>query len=275
MEKEKWIPRFIIATSVVAILLIIFFVATLTRRCKPGEQWKLVWQDEFDQPGLPSAEKWMNEVGFIRNNELQYYTVGRQENARVENGYLILEARKEDFQGASYTSASLFSKANWTYGRIEVLAKLPQGKGLRSAIWSLGYNIDKVGWPACGEIDLLQSLGSDPDQITTQVYTKAYNQMQGGPKGTITQVPAISSDFHLFAIEWFKDRIDWYIDGQKAFTYLNDKKGSPTWPFDQSQYLLLNLSVGGDLLDQKAVDKKIFPQQFTVDYVRVYEGCKK
>jgi len=275
MEKEKWIPRFIIATSAVAVLLIILFVVILTRRCKPGEQWKLIWQDEFDQPGLPSVEKWMSEVGFIRNHELQYYTVGRQENARVENGCLILEARKEDYQGASYTSASLFSKANWTYGRIEVRAKLPQGKGLRSAIWSLGYNIDKVGWPACGEIDIMQYLGSDPDQITTQVHTKAYNQMQGGPKGATTQVPAINTDFHLFVIEWLKDRIDWYIDGQKVFTYPNDKKGLATWPFTQPQYLLLNLSVGGDLLDQKAVDKKIFPQQFTVDYVRVYEGCKK
>lgn len=217
----------------------------------------------------------MSEVGFIRNHELQYYTVGRQENARVENGCLILEARKEDYQGASYTSASLFSKANWTYGRIEVRAKLPQGKGLRSAIWSLGYNIDKVGWPACGEIDIMQYLGSAPDQITTQVHTKAYNQMQGGPKGATTQVPAINTDFHLFVIEWLKDHIDWYIDGQKVFTYQNDKKGLATWPFTQPQYLLLNLSVGGDLLDQKAVDKKIFPQQFTVDYVRVYEGCKK
>ena len=275
MDKEKWIPRFIIATSAVAVLLIILFVVILTRRCKPGEQWKLVWQDEFDQPGLPSVEKWMSEVGFIRNHELQYYTVGRQENARVENGCLILEARKEDYQGASYTSASLFSKANWTYGRIEVRAKLPQGKGLRSAIWSLGYNIDKVGWPACGEIDIMQYLGSAPDQITTQVHTKAYNQMQGGPKGATTQVPAINTDFHLFVIEWLKDHIDWYIDGQKVFTYQNDKKGLATWPFTQPQYLLLNLSVGGDLLDQKAVDKKIFPQQFTVDYVRVYEGCKK
>src|SRR5688572_18917810 len=121
----------------------------------------LVWRDEFDGRGLPDASRWDYEIGSIRNNERQYYT-RRAENARVEDGMLVIEARKESYEGAGYTSASLTSRNSWTYGRIEVRAQVPKGRGTWPAIWTLGTNIRDVGWPACGEIDIMEHVGFDP-----------------------------------------------------------------------------------------------------------------
>ena len=122
---------------------------------RPG--WNLVWHDEFDKDGVPDPARWAPEVGKVRNNELQYYTDRRAENARVEDGHLVLEARKEKFAGSDYTSASITTQksAAWTYGRIEARAKIPSGRGLWPAIWMLGTNIPTMGWPTCGEIDIM------------------------------------------------------------------------------------------------------------------------
>jgi beta-glucanase (GH16 family) len=128
-----------------------------------------VWADEFDRDGLPDRSRWDYEVGFIRNNERQYYTRERAENARVENGLLVIEARRERFEGADYTSASLTSRANWTYGRIEVRARLPKGRGTWPAVWTLGANIGQAGWPACGEIDIMEHVGFDPGRVHANI----------------------------------------------------------------------------------------------------------
>jgi len=132
-----------------------------------AQDWKLVWSDEFDRPGLPDPAKWGYEKGFVRNQEKQYYTEARKENARVEGGMLIIESRREEYRNAHYTSASLTTQgtASWTYGRMEMRAKLPTGRGIWPAFWMLGINESQVGWPACGEIDIMELVGFHPEVV--------------------------------------------------------------------------------------------------------------
>lgn len=241
----------------------------------PGGMWDLVWADEFDYEGLPDPEKWGYEVGYIRNDELQYYTEEREENARVEDGVLIIEAHKDGdtVPGATrgYTSASLITKdtATWTYGRIEVRAKLPQGVGTWPAIWTLGVNIDEVGWPACGEIDIMEHVGFQPGLLHGTVHTEAYNHVKGTARGGSLYRPDPYEEFHIFAIEWFEDHIDFYIDEYKYFTFENENTGVDAWPFDAPHYLILNLAIGGSWGGQQGVDDSVFPQPYIIDYVRV------
>jgi beta-glucanase (GH16 family) len=249
----------------------------------PGPEWKLVWSDEFDKAGLPDPEKWSYEQGVIRNREAQYYTRERKENARVEGGNLILEARKEQYKiaggaagkgkgkgrdTAEITSASLMSKATWTYGRIEVRAKLPTGRGTWPAIWLLGSG----GWPACGEIDIMENVGYDPDTIHTNIHTQKYNHVKRTNKGAKITIPKPYADFHVYAIEWHPDRIDSFVDGKKYFTFKNEKTGNDVWPFDKPERLKLNIAIGGDWGGQKGIDNSIFPQKMEIDYVRVYQN---
>ncbi len=239
--------------------------------------WQLVWSDEFDKPGLPDAKKWGYEVGFIRNNEKQYYTKERAENARVENGSLVIESRKEQYKNADYTSASLNTAktATWTYGKIEVRAKLPTGKGMWPAIWMLGVNMPEVGWPKCGEIDIMENVGYDPDVIHANIHTEKYNHVKKTGKGSKTTIKKPSQDFHIYKVEWFPDRLDFFVDDQKYFTYENDGEGNPSWPFDKDHYLILNAAIGGSWGGQKGIDDSIFPQKYYFDYVRIYQQTTK
>ena len=252
-------------------------------------EWKLVWSDEFDKPGLPDPAKWDYETGFIRNNEQQYYTRQRKENARVEDGMLIIEARKEQWKNdtydpaasrgrrsrefADYTSASLntLGKASWTYGRIEVRAKLPMGRGTWPAIWTLGTNRREARWPACGEIDIMEFVGFEPAVIHANIHTKKYNHALGTGKGDKINIADASEAFHVYAIEWEADRIDFFVDDQKYFTFRNEGTGDDVWPYDKDQYLILNLAIGGSWGGQKGIDDSIFPQRYAIDYVRVYQ----
>jgi beta-glucanase (GH16 family) len=235
--------------------------------------WKLVWSDEFDKPGLPDPSKWGYEEGFVRNNEKQYYTRERMENARVENGKLILEARKEEFKNGHYTSASLTTrgKASWTTGRIEVRAKLPRGNGMWPAIWMLGNDVKHAGWPACGEIDIMEYVGFDPDTIHANVHTKKYNHMRGNGRGSTLKVPAPFDGFHNYILEWHADRLDFFVDDQKNFTCKDEGTGEDAWPFNMPEYLILNIAVGGAWGGQKGIDDTIFPQRMEIDYVRAYQ----
>jgi beta-glucanase (GH16 family) len=239
-------------------------------------QWKLVWSDEFDRDGMPDTTRWGYDVGYIANHEAQWYTKARPENARVENGHLVIEARKEKYAGAEYTSARLNTKGkeSWRYGRVEVRAKIPAGRGMWPAIWMLGTNIDDVGWPACGEIDIMENVGFEPNVIHGTVHTRAFNGAQGTQKGSQTSVAGAADAFHVYAMEWFPDRISFFVDGQAYFTFANDHSGNADWPFDQPQFLVLNTAVGGDWGGQQGIDDGIFPQKFLIDYVRVYEASK-
>lgn len=251
-----------------------------------GPEWKLAWSDEFDRAGAPDPARWSYEQGYIRNRERQYYTVDRRENARVENGLLIIEARKEQYPlprrardgrtEADITSASLITKGKgeWTHARVEVRAKLPTGRGTWPAIWMLGRNIDQVGWPRCGEIDIMENVGFDPDRIHANIHTEAYNHVKKTGKGSSIVIERPHADFHVYAIEWLADRIDFFVDGVKYFSYAKESNDEAVWPYDQPHYLILNLAIGGTWGGQKGLDESIFPQRMEVDYVRVYERVK-
>lgn len=243
--------------------------------------WTLAWSDEFSVDGLPDAAKWdydteRNAVGWF-NNELQYYARSRLENARVEGGRLIITARKEDLRSAAdwggqhYTSARLVTrgKASWTYGFIEVRAKMPCGQGTWPAIWMLGTG---GRWPEDGEIDILEQTGQNKAQVLGTVHTRAYNYFNGSlgvGRGASTSVPDACSAFHNYQLTWTADRIQIGVDDSVYMVFDNPKTGDTTrWPFDNPQYLLLNLAVGGDL--GGAVDPAFTTQQMEVDYVRVY-----
>ena len=231
---------------------------------------KLVWADEFDYQGLPDANKWDYEVGMIRNREAQYYTKAREKNTRVEDGNLIIETHKEPFEKAQYTAGSLRSKADWKYGRIEVRAKLPTGRGMWPAIWMLPSDRTER-WPACGEIDIMENVGFDPDTIHGTVHTKSYNHTIGTQKGNKTKADKPYETFHVYAIEWDEQKIDVYLDDTKYFTFKNEGTGKNEWPFDKPFHIKLNIAVGGSWGGSKGMDDSIFPQQLVIDYVRIYQ----
>jgi beta-glucanase (GH16 family) len=229
-----------------------------------------LWQDEFDREGSPDPARWDYEVGLIRNNERQYYTRDRAANARVEGGTLIIEAHREPYQGAGYTSASLTSRARWTYGRTEVRARLPKGRGTWPAIWLLGANIREVGWPECGEIDIMEHVGFDPGRIHANVHTKAYNHVQGTNKGNSVLVSRPDEGFHVYEAVWTPDRLSMSVDGQVYFAFAREPGGNAVWPFNKQHYLILNLAIGGSWGGQKGIDETAFPARFEIDYVRIH-----
>jgi beta-glucanase (GH16 family) len=236
----------------------------------PG--WTLVFADEFDVPGSPDPARWNYEIGYIANDERQYYT-SRSENARVVDGALVIEARRERWLGYEYTSARLNTRgrAEILYGKVEVRAKLPTGRGTWPAIWMLGANIDQVGWPACGEIDIMENVGFDPQTIVASVHTAAYNHVQGTQRNATTTIEAPWADFHVYSAEWYPDRIDAFVDGRRYFTFRSEGTGSRTWPFDKAHFLILNLAIGGTWGGQKGIDDALFPHRLEIDYVRVYQ----
>jgi beta-glucanase (GH16 family) len=235
---------------------------------------KLVWSDEFNSTGLPDANKWNYDVGGHGwgNNELQFYTEKRQENARVENGNLVIEARKESWQGKDYTSARLVSKGkgDWKYGRIEVRAKIPAGRGTWPAIWMLASS-DPLAWPDDGEIDIMEHVGFDQGRIHGTIHSKKYNHVIGTQKSATIMVPDCSTDFHVYGLQWTADSIKVSIDGNPYFKFANEQTGKDAWPFNQPFHLLLNIAVGGNWGGAQGVDTTIFPARMEIDYIRVYQ----
>lgn len=235
---------------------------------------ELIWSDEFNYSGLPDSTKWNYDVGGHGwgNNELQYYTSGRPENARVENGILTIEARKEDFEGKKYTSARLVTKGkgDWTYGRIDVRAKLPKGLGTWPAIWMLG-STTPLQWPEDGEIDIMEHVGYDQGKVHASVHTKKYYHSIGTQKTAQIMVPDCSENFHVYSLIWDKETITMLMDNQPYFTFTNEHTGKEAWPFDGPFHLLLNVAVGGNWGGAKGVDENIWPQKMEIDYVKVYK----
>ncbi|CAA9233721.1 MAG: GH16 [uncultured Cytophagales bacterium] len=257
------------------LLVCLCFTAFYCLRIPPAPKgWQLVWSDEFNGAGLPDAARWGYDVGGNGwgNRELQYYTDADPDNARVEGGNLVVEARRETFGDNAYTSARLVSrgKGEWTYGRVEARAKLPAGRGTWPAIWMLP-TVDKLEWPEDGEIDIMEHVGFNPGVVHGTIHTKAYNHSIGTQKGGQLTVPDASTAFHVYTIEWTPDRIDWFLDGKPYFSFANDKAGNiETWPFDQPFHLIFNVAVGGNWGGQQGVDESIWPQRMEVDWVRVY-----
>ena len=241
--------------------------------------YRLVWADEFNTDGLPDPAKWAydterNKAGWY-NEELQYYSGPRKENAFVQGGRLTIHTRKEslskaaDWGGQHYTSSRLITrgKRDWTYGFFEIRAKLPCGKGTWPAIWTL--NTAGV-WPAGGELDIMEHVGRDLGQVFSTVHTAAGHGAKGTGNGV--KIPDVCRAFHTYQMHWTADRVRFAIDGLVHFEYKNPRSGHEHWPFDSPQFLILNTAVGGHF--GGAVDNEIFPVAMEVDYVRVYQRSK-
>ncbi len=236
---------------------------------------QLVWSDEFNYTGLPDPTKWNYDVGGHGwgNNELQFYTSNRAENARVENGNLVITAIREPWQGKEYSSARLISKGkgDWLYGKIEVRAKIPRGRGSWPAIWMLA-STTPLRWPDDGEIDIMEHVGFDQGRLHASVHTKKYHHSIGTQKTANVMLPTISDSFHVYAMEWTENHIRVGVDGNYYFNFVNEGTGNDAWPFHRPFHLLLNIAVGGNWGGQQGIDTTIWPAQMLIDYVRVYQN---
>ena len=211
------------ATTLACALLAAMAVPSARQQPAAPDGWKLAWSDEFDRPGLPDPARWSYDVGGHGwgNRELQFYTRNRRENARVEDGHLVIEARREEWEGMHYTSARLVTKGkgDWTYGRIEVRAKLPVGRGSWPAIWTLG-STTPLRWPDDGEIDIMEHVGFDPGVIHASVHTQgASTTSPGRRRRRASTVPDAQGAFHVYATEWDRDRIRTFVDDREYFTF--------------------------------------------------------
>jgi beta-glucanase (GH16 family) len=259
-------------------------VISLSAAANCRADWQLVWSDEFSQADgtSPDSTKWGFDIGNGSggwgNNELEYYT-SRTNNARIQGGQLVIEARQESFGGQNYTSARMLTKGKWSwaYGRMEARIKIPRGQGIWPAFWMLGANIDSVNWPTCGEIDIMENIGKTTEQ--GKVYGTIHGPQNGGDYNggagvggntTLTGGAALGDDFHIFAVEWTTNQIKWFLDTNQYFSATPASLPSGgTWVFTQPQFLLLNLAVGGNWPGNPD-GTTTFPQQMLVDYIRVY-----
>jgi beta-glucanase (GH16 family) len=227
----------------------------------------LLWSDEFDTPGSPDASKWGYDIGTGSggwgNNELEYYT-SRPDNVIVSNGTLKIIAKKESYSGSAYTSARLLTNKlfSFQYGKIEVRAKLPAGAGTWPGIWMLGSNFATAGWPACGEIDIMEQNGNSKNTI----YGTMHYPTQKNPNGDggTTTVSTASSDFHRYAAIWSATSIQILVDDVVYYTLSNNS----SIPFNQNFFIILNLAMGGNF--GGTVDPALTTDQMEIDYVRVY-----
>jgi len=259
-------------------VLILFSSCRSSKKSTTDIAWKLVWNDEFNYNGVPDSTKWNYNVGGHGwgNNELQYYTSKDTTNAYVEDGFLKITARKQIKENRQYTSARLHTKnkAEFQYGKIEIRAKLPAGRGTWPAIWMLGKNIDKAKWPACGEIDIMEHVGYEKDSVFGTIHTETFNHMKGTQKSKGIYIRSPYDSFHVFSIEWTPVKIDFMMDGLLFSHIKNEYLSSKEWPFDQPFFLILNLAIGGGWGGKKGVDDSIFPASMYIDYVRVFKSGK-
>jgi len=239
--------------------------------------WRLVWSDEFDHDGAPDSARWNYDEGGDGwgNHELQFYTRARSENARVENGHLVIEARRERWGKNEYTSARLTTKgrAGWASGRFEIRAKLPAARGTWPAIWMLPvvWNLGDGGWPDNGEIDIMEHVGHDLGKIHGSTHTRLHQWPLKTQRTAILDVPDAASAFHTYTMEWDAEEIRMYVDDRQYFTSKKDGGDWTSWPFFRDFYLILNVAVGGDWGGEKGVDASAFPQRMEIDFVRVYQ----
>jgi beta-glucanase (GH16 family) len=235
---------------------------------EPKEKLKLIWNDEFEYNGQPDSSKWSYDLGNgfdgWGNHELQHYTRSA-ENVVVKNGKLLITAIKKD---SSWTSARLKSagRKTWTYGKFVFRAKLPKGKGTWPALWMLGENISTAGWPACGEIDVMEHVGKNPTVVQAAMHTPASHGDTVDKNSTL--VPTFDTEFHNYEVLWTKEKIEFFVDGQSFYIYQPAVRDAKTWPFDNPFYLILNVAIGGGFGGE--VDPSVTTATMEVDYVRVY-----
>ncbi|HCW08027.1 MAG TPA: laminarinase [Cytophagales bacterium] len=250
------------------ILLLILFISSTKRPKKE----KLIWSDEFNYTGVVDSTKWNFDQGNgcpqlcgWGNNEAQIYTTNK-ENIRVENGLLIIEAKKNDNQ---WTSARINSrkKMTFTYGRIEFRAKLAEGLGSWSALWMLGESVSSKSWPACGEIDVMEHVGKFPGVIQSAMHT-SFSNGETGNKGS-TKIGSYNQ-FHVYEALWTSKSIQFFVDGINYYTYQPLEINEKTWPFDSPFFIIMNLAMGGNF-GGPTIDSTLTHARMEVDYVRVYQ----
>jgi beta-glucanase (GH16 family) len=233
--------------------------------------WKLVWQDEFDGSVI-DASKWRLDVGYTgeSNKELEIYT-DRAENVYLADGCLVIAALQENYRGFKFTSARLKTQGlhSWAYGRVEAYIKIPIGQGMWPAFWMLGDDVSTVGWPECGEIDIMENVGHRENMVRGTIHGPGYCRDDSIGKDFILPEHRFADAFHLYAIEWEPGEIRCYVDDHHYNTLTpNDVPGK--WVFGHPFFILINVAVGG--LWPGYPDKTTkFPQFMYVDYVRVYQ----
>lgn len=265
--KRIW-PNFVIAGMFI-----------LMASCSDYEQTvttlnEVVIQDEFDTDGVPNSAIWGYDIGTGANgwgnSELQYYT-DRKENVTVQNGYLIITARKESFQGSSYTSARVLTKGKFDqkYGRFEARIRLPWGQGIWPAFWMLGADIDTNPWPGAGEIDIMEFRGQEPSTILGTVHGPGYSGGESISKSYTLKNGRFDTGFHVFGIEWAPDYVNFYVD-DVLYNQITPADVPGEWVFNKPFFILINLAVGGSFVGSPN-SETVFPQTMLVDYVRVYK----
>ena len=245
--------------------ILLLLIAFSFSYCKAQKE-NNVWSDEFNYSGLPDAAKWGNEIGFIRNNELQYYTSRRIENSVVKDGNLLIIGRKESFNGANYTSASIntLGKFSFKYGKAEARMKLPVGQGMWPAFWMMGDDRPAVGWPKCGEIDIMEHINLElKNHGTAHWFNNGHVSSGGTTYADVTK-------WHVYSIEWNPDSIRWLLDGNRYWGVSIKNGENDTQEFHEPFYLMLNLAIGGNW-PKNPDATTVFPDTLYVDYVRVYK----
>ena len=250
-------------------LAVLALVLLTLQSCK-GQEKELIWEENFDGNSL-NMDYWSYENGDgcpdicgWGNNERQLY---RPENLEIKDGLAVITAEKN---GDSYFSSRINTKDKFEfqYGIIETRAKVPWGHGIWPAIWMLGDNIGEVGWPASGEIDIMEYVGRMKDTLHTTLHTPATHGDHASTK--VTKIDNVEDDFHIYKVEWSKQEIVYYIDGEKVYTFSPEIKDDEHYPFRHKFYFLLNMAIGGNF-GGPDVDDSIFPAKFYIDYIKVYQ----
>lgn len=253
------------------------FLLLLLVGCARKNESTMLWSEEFNYKGKPDPQIWSYDTKGNAwnwgNNELQYYTDSLAENAYVSNGSLKIIALKDSLGGKGFSSARLitYHKMNFNYGRLEIRAKLPTGRGIWPAIWMLGTNIEEVGWPLCGEIDIMEYVGYQPDSVYGTIHSETYNHLKNTQKMNSIFIEKPDA-FNVYAVEWSSDNISFFCNDvmYNSITRAANDSTAKEWPFDKPFYLLLNVAVGGNWGGKYGVDDSIFPATMEVDYIRLF-----
>lgn len=270
-------PRISLRFPVILVMLMLALSSCDTDETQTVAKFKnLVMADEFSSDGAPNSAMWTYDIGRgpngdgWGNQELQYYT-DRTENVKVVNGYLLITAQEEAYEGATYTSARLKTEGLFEqkYGRFEARIRLPYGKGLWPAFWLLGNDCDQNTWPLCGEIDIMEYLGDNPTTVFGSVHGPGYSAGEAETKEFSLPNDRFDTGFHVFGIEWGPDYINYYVD-DNLYNQITPDDVPGEWVFDHPFYIILNVAVGGSFPGSPNTET-VFPQTMVVDYVRVYE----
>jgi beta-glucanase (GH16 family) len=267
----------------ISITLLCFFNGvSQNKAATKNNNWKLIWSDEFNKNGLPDSTKWTYETGGHGwgNNENQFYIAKSKANSFVKNGVLNIVALKEKYENLNYTSAKLttYKKLSLQYGKVEVRAKLPRGKGNWPAIWMLPNTIQtkEENWPLCGEIDIMEHIGKDSNVVHVSLHSELYNHIKRTQVTHFDTLNNVFDVFHKYGIIWDEKSIKFFIDDVLYYESAKGENGhiatNEGWPFDKPYYLILNLAIGGNW--GGAVDDTIFPNTMQIDYVRIYKKAK-